>query len=92
MAEIHEKGKKVIISEKVLKSLQSYELNSRQEKIIRYLVINERIDNEQCQKLCGSIRRTATRDLSSLAGKGLLVMRGELKGAYYVLSSTVSKL
>ena len=55
------------------------------------LVINERINNEQCQKLCGSIRRTATRDLSSLVQKGLLVMKGELKGAYYVLSPTLPK-
>jgi len=92
MSEIQEKGKKIIGSEKIIKTLQSYELNSRQEKIIRYLVINERISNEQCQKLCGSIRRTATRDLYSLVQKGLLVMKGELKGAYYVLSPTVPKI
>ena len=55
----------------------------------RFLVINERIDNEQCQKLCGSIGRTATRDLASLVEKGLIDMKGELKGAYYVLSSAV---
>jgi len=92
MSEIKEKGKKIVGSEKIIKTLQSYELNSRQEKIIRYLVINERINNEQCQKLCGSIRRTATRDLSSLVQKSLLVMKGELKGAYYVLSPTVLKI
>jgi len=92
MSEIQEKGKKIIGSEKIIKALQSYELNFRQEKIIRYLVINERINNEQCQKLCGSIRRTATRDLSSLVQKGLLVMKGELKGAYYILSPTVPRI
>jgi len=92
MAEIQEKGKKIIGSEKIVKSLQSHNLNDRQEKIIRYLVINERIDNEQCQRLCGSIRRTATRDLASLVQKGLLEMKGKHKGAYYVLSSTVVKI
>jgi len=92
MAEIQEKGKKIIGSEKIVKSFQSHNLNDRQEKIIRYLVINERIDNEQCQRLCGSIRRTATRDLASLVQKGLLEMKGKHKGAYYVLSSTVAKI
>jgi Fic family protein len=92
MAEIQDKGKKVISSEKIIKSFKSHDLNTRQEKIIRYIVINERIDNEQCQRLCGSIRRTATRDLKNLVQKGLLEMKGELRGAYYVLSSTVSKI
>ena len=89
MEEIQEKGKKIIISEKLVKGLASHNLNLRQEKIVRFLVINERIDNDQCQKICGSIRRTATRDLASLVEKGLLVMKGELKGAYYVLSPAV---
>lgn len=92
MAEIHEKGKKVISAEKAVKALKEYNLNSRQERIIRHLVINETINNEQCQKLCGSIRRTTTRDLSTLVQKRLIIMKGELKGAYYILSSTVSKI
>ena len=92
MEEIQEKGKKIIVSEEIVKGFASHNLNLRQEKIIRFLVVNERIDNEQCQKLCGSIRRTATRDLVSLVDKGLLLMKGELKGAYYVLSSIVSKI
>ncbi len=92
MEEINEKSKKIIVSEKVVKALAQYNLNLRQEKIIRYLVVNEQISNEQCQRLCGSIRRTATRDLVSLVEKGLLLKKGELKGAYYILSSTVSKI
>ncbi len=92
MEEINEKGKRVIVSEKIVKGLSRHSLNLRQEKIIRFLVINDRIDNDQSQKLCGSIRRTATRDLASLVQKGLVEMKGELKGAYYVLSSTVSKI
>jgi Fic family protein len=92
MEEIQDKGKKIIVSEKIVKTLAEYNLNLRQKKIIRYLVVNEQINNEQCQRLCESIRRTATRDLVSLVEKGLLIKKGELKGAYYALSSTVSKI
>jgi len=92
MGEINEKGKKIIGSEKAVKALARYNLNLRQEKIVRYLFVNEQINNEQCQRLCGSIRRTATRDLASLVEKRLLIRKGELKGAYYVLSSTVSQI
>ncbi len=92
MEEIQDKGKKIIVSEKIVKALAEYNLNLRQEKIIKYLVVNEQINNDQCQRLCGSIRRTATRDLASLVEKGLLLKKGELKGAYYVLSSTVSRI
>jgi Fic family protein len=92
MEEINEKGKKIIISEKIVKTLVQYSLNLRQEKIVRYLVVNEQINNEQCQRLCGSIRRTATRDLASLVKKGLLLKKGELKGTHYILSSTVAKI
>jgi len=92
MEEINEKGKKIISSEKIVKALSQHNLNLRQKKIIKYLFVNEQINNEQCQRLCGSIRRTATRDLTFLVEKGILIRKGELKGAYYVLSSTVSKI
>lgn len=61
-------------------------MDSLQEKIIRYLVVNEQIDNEQCQRVCKSIKRTATRDLTNLVGKNILKKHGEKKGTYYVLS------
>lgn len=92
MTEIQEKGKKIIVAEKIVKKLEHHAMNVRQEKIIRFLVINERLDNDQCQKLCGSIRRTATRDLAGLVQKGLIVMKGELKGAYYILSVATSEI
>jgi Fic family protein len=89
MKEIQGKGKKIITADKVVKRFEDNGLNDRQAKIIRYLVVNAKITNDECQKLCGSIRRTATRDLSSLVEKGIVEMKGELKGAYYVLSPTV---
>lgn len=91
MEEIQEKGKKIIISEKIVNAFSGYNLNTRQVKIIRYLVINDRIDNEQCQGLCNSIKRTATRDLTGLVEKSLLVKHGEKKGTYYLLSLEISK-
>jgi len=84
MTEIHEKGKKIIIAETFVKKLKSYNINIRQEKIIRYLAINDRINNEQCQKLCDSIKRTVTRDLTVLVEKGILERKGEKKGTYYI--------
>ena len=89
MEEIQDKGKKVVIADKAVAMLKEISLNSRQEKIVRYLVLNEQIDNEQCQKLCKSIKRTATRDLTALAEKEVLEKRGEKKGTFYVLSSKV---
>jgi len=89
MAEIYEKGIQIIIADKTVKLLEEHKLNIRQEKIIRYLVINEKIDNTLCQKICNSIKRTATRDLRGLIEKDILKKIGEKKGTYYILSSKV---
>ncbi|MEK6646704.1 MAG: Fic family protein [Candidatus Firestonebacteria bacterium] len=86
MVDIQEKGKRIISVEKLVKE---YMLNTRQWKIIRYLVTNEHITNEECQKLCGSIRRTATRDLLFLVEKGLIEKKGERKGTYYIFSTGI---
>jgi Fic family protein len=90
MEEIQDKGKKVVIADKAVAMLKELGLNARQEKIVRYLVLNEQIDNEQCQKLCKSIKRTATRDLTALVEKEALEKRGEKKGTFYVLSAKVA--
>ncbi len=89
MKEIQDKGKKVVIADKAVAMLKELNLNARQEKIVRYLILNEQIDNEQCQKLCKSIKRTATRDLTALVEKDVLEKRGEKKGTFYILSSKV---
>jgi len=86
MVEIQGKGKKIISAENIVRGLKEYNLNSRQEKIVRFIVVNGRIDNQQCQKICNSIKRTATRDLTLLTEKGILEKKGEKKGTYYVLS------
>src|SRR3989339_601055 len=86
MDEIQEKGKQIVKSENVIKAFRQQGINTRQEKIVRYVILNERINNEQCQKLTGSIRRTATRDLPDLVEKEILMKHGELKGSFYMLS------
>jgi predicted HTH transcriptional regulator len=85
MLDIQEKGKRAIVADKIVKSLSEHALNARQDKIVHYLLINERITNDEAQKLCASERRTATRDLASLVEKGLIQMKGERKGAHYIL-------
>jgi Fic family protein len=89
MEEIQGKGKIIIVSDKAVAMLKELSLNDRQEKIVRYLVINEKIDNEHCQKVCNSIKRTATRDLTALVEKSVLKKHGEKKGTFYVLSPAV---
>ena len=89
MIEIQEKGRKIVSAEKSVKFLKDYKLNLRQERIIRYLIINERIDNEQCQKLCKTIKRTATRDVSLLVEKQIIERKGEKRGTFYILASKI---
>jgi predicted HTH transcriptional regulator len=64
-------------------------LNVRQERIVRFLLLNERVDNEQCQVICKSIKRTATRDLTGLVEKSILQKHGEKKGTYYILAPEI---
>ena len=89
MKNIQGMGEKIIKVDKVINRFKDKDLNDRQLGIISYLVLNTKITNDECQKLSGSIRRTATRDLSSLVEKGIIEMKGELKGAYYVFSSSL---
>ncbi len=86
MKEIQERGELLIKAEKISKIFAQEALNKRQEKIIRHIFVHNRIDNEECQRLCGSIKRTATRDLTGLVEKDILEKKGEKKGTYYVFS------
>ena len=91
MEAIQDKGRKVVIADKAVAMLKEPGLNSRQEKIVRYLALNDQIDNEQCQKICKSIKRTATRDLKALVEKDVLEKRGAKKGTFYVLSPKMAE-
>ncbi len=89
MFEIQKKGVHVINAEKATETISSYKLNSRQQQIFKYLLLNKQIDNEVCQKLCKSIKRTATRDLALMVKLGILNKHGEKKGTFYVLSKKI---
>lgn len=89
MKEIQNKGKNIILAENIIKHLEDKDLNDRQIKIIQHLIINQKIDNEQCQKLYNITKRTATRDLASLVKKNIIKRIGEKKGTYYVLSTSI---
>ncbi len=91
MVEIKEKGEEIIRADAVVKKLGGYNLNNRQKRIIGHLLKNGRINNEQCQELCKSIKRTATRDLSGLVDKGLIERKGKKKGTYYVFSRLIKE-
>ena len=91
MIDIRDSGENIVRAESVFAKLKDYDFNDRHEKIIRYLMLNETIDNERCQKICGSIKRTATRDLTVLVEKEILTRRGEKKGTNYQLSSNFVK-
>lgn len=87
MEDIRKKGRNVIAAENILKSPEISELNARQKQIIKHVIVHENINNSKAQEICGSIKRTATRDLSLLTGKGFLEKEGEKRGVFYSLSS-----
>ncbi len=68
------------LTAEVMKSLG---LNDRQQKAINFLRQQRRVTNGQYQELTGVSRATAKRDLEELAHKGLLVLKGAGRGAYY---------
>jgi Fic family protein len=91
MEEIQDKGKKIAFTDKVLGELAGFDLNSRQNIIVRHIFLNKRVDNAQCKALCRSIKRTATRDLTDLVEKSILQKCGEKKGTYYIFSPQIER-
>jgi len=87
MMDIRKKGRSVLAAENILKSSEMSKLNARQQQIIKYVIVHDQINNSKTQEICGSIKRTATRDLSLLTEKHFLEKKGEKKGSFYRLSS-----
>lgn len=66
--------------------LAGYNLNERQVMGITYLKSHGKISNSEYQQLTKAIKKTATRDLSDLKEKGLVLQVGKLgPGVHYVL-------
>ena len=62
-------------------------LNARQQLALDYIREQGSINNSTYQELNDISRQTATRDLSDLAEKGILIQRGKGPGTYYILAS-----
>ena len=87
LMEVKEKGMSSIKREIREERIKGLDLNDRQKRALDFLVENRRIDNTTYQEVCGTIKRTASRDLSHLVEVGLLERHGEKKGTYYTLRS-----
>jgi ATP-dependent DNA helicase RecG len=63
------------------------DLNERQEKALDYLLTHEQITNKVYRTLNPKItRQTATKDLKDLVNKEILLSKGKVQTAYYILN------
>lgn len=66
--------------------LAEYDLNDRQKMAVIYLKTYTKISNSEYQKVASCIKKTATRDLSDLKEKGLIIQIGSRgPGVHYVI-------
>jgi predicted HTH transcriptional regulator len=66
--------------------MDSFGLGERLRQAITQIKIHRRISNTDYQRLMGTPRRTATRDLETLVQKRILRLEGKGRGAFYVLA------
>lgn len=67
--------------------LAGYNLNDRQLKAIAYIKTHGKISNAEYQQVTHAIKKTATRDLNALKGKGIIEQIGSRgPGVHYVLA------
>jgi len=64
-------------------AIEALKLNDRQKKAINVFRQERRVTNSKYQEITGASRATAKRDLEELGRKGLLILRGAGRGAYY---------
>ena len=83
LVEVKTKGVKAIKRDVLHENIKDFNLNPRQRKALEFLIEHKQIDNSTYQKICNTIKRTATRDLTDLVNLGLLERHGEKKGTYY---------
>jgi len=85
LTEMKMRGEQAIKKEVLSKKLIDFSLNPRQKKALEFLIEHEHIDNSEYQRVCKTLKRTATRDLTELVKLGFLERHGEKKGVYYTL-------
>ena len=73
MKEIQQKGEQLIKQDNLLLKIKNKtELNSRQQRAVKYLIRNGKISVNEYQSVASCIRRTAQRDLEDLVAKKAL--------------------
>lgn len=73
--------------------LAGYGLNDRQYEAIVYLKAHSRISNPEYQRMAGTTKKTASRDLQDLKEKGLVSQVGDRgPGVHYVLAGKGDKM
>lgn len=72
--------------------LAGFKLNERQIAGLASLLSDGRITSGKHQELTGVSRQTATRDLEDLVNKGIIIQRGERRGAFYVKAKEMPQL
>ena len=73
--------------EKYLKPLG---LNERQINAVLYLKEKGKITNNDYQQINNTSARTAVRDLEILVNHGIIILKGQRKGAFYELANGVN--
>ena len=69
-------------------AIERLDLNERQRHGVEQVKRKGTITNSEYQKLTGDSRKTATRDLTDLVGRGALELVGSRRGSHYVLSTS----
>lgn len=78
----------IVFADRILTEmlLSTYDLNERQLKAVNHVKISGRITNAEYQRLTGTTRKTAARDLDDLVRKDIFVRIGEKRGSHYILA------
>ncbi|MFQ6614323.1 MAG: ATP-binding protein [Fidelibacterota bacterium] len=66
--------------------LDMLNLNERQLKVIALIKQQQKLTTKQYQEITGASRATSKCDLEDFVRKGVLILKGEGRGAYYELS------
>ncbi|GAG40073.1 unnamed protein product, partial [marine sediment metagenome] len=73
--------------------IATFGLNDRQKQAINYLKIHGKISNTEYQQVANCIKKTATRDLTDLKGKGVIEQIGSRgPGVHYVITKKRDKI
>lgn len=78
----------IVFADRILTEmlLSTYDLNERQLKAVNHVKISGRITNAEYQRLTGTTRKTAARDLDDLVRKDIFERIGEKRGSHYILA------